>query len=1114
MRWTAIVMLTACLLVSSKGFSQAISLSVDKMPVKKVILQLQEQTGYYFLCDQDLIEENEPVSLHVKNSAIDKVLKLCFPNKEFTYTIIDKTILVKKKGTTTHSERDSTGSLRGVVGDSSGLPLPGVTLTVSGKKSGAITNSDGQYMLSGIMPDDIITFTFVGMKPEVIRVGNRSELNVTMKVNVVSIEQFVAVGYGAQKKDAITGSISTIQMDDMVRVPASNLSGNFSGMLAGMYVRTGTGMPGTGSTLRVRSSASWNASDPLIVIDGIIRDQTSFDALDPIEIDQVSVLKDAASAAIYGSRSANGVILVTTRKGSPFKMSIDFSAVSGWQRVGSLPAYMDVYKALKTTQAVVGGISDEEIAWALKANPRGEAAYDAVYQHPADQKYSFGVSGGNEKFTCFFGGSFYNENGFLPKVWYKRYNLRANVSYKPNKDFTVGLNLGHNNGTKNRFNFMDDNSADLNAFWGKLLYFDIFSIPYMNGKPVNPGWLGNLPEMIKNGGYMQHNNQQMDALITVDYHIPVIQGLSLRASYSRNGNNAFDKNYAKKQTIYNFKRTGPNNLIITDEIVGIQKSGDPAQEYIGNSYAKTDAYQFNTQISYDRHFGKHYVNVTAVYEQYEFQSSAFSMARNTFPLFAVDQFFGASNKPDDWQTGGNEKQDARLSYIGRFNYEYGGKYFFSASVRRDGSIKFAPDQRWGWFPSVSGGWLMSEERWYRSSILSKVINRLKLKGAFGTIGDDGIGGWKWLDQYNIESGTYYLGAPGIAQPRLSYGGLPATALTWEKSRIYNLGVELMIGGRLSLVIEYWRKHTYDILGERLLVLPAEFGSMLPASNYGVGNAKGIDMELGYYSNPSQVLSYSVKGTFGLATTRTILKDHATNAQLYDNPEGKTSTYGTGYLATGILRSPDDVKKLSPGYTIWGAVPEPGMMNFADLSGPNGVPDGKIDAYDKTIIGKYMGPAAAPVSFGLSGSLTYKGFTLAYLFSGLAGFKITYNDPWGRNFGGSGKIPRYHDDAWSETNTKGSTPKLFAWGDPRARGYVEASTFNTYPGDFIRLKYVNLEYALPVSLFRRTGITRIQVFASATNLFYWSAFRFYDPELSAFTSYPIMQNFMIGVNVSI
>lgn len=1113
MKWTAVIMLAACLQVSAKGFSQEISLSVDKVPLKKVFLQLQQQTGYYFLCDLDLLSKEDLVSIHVEKSSIDKVLNLCFPSNNYTYSVVEKTILIKKKeASVTTNPRDSVPTLRGIVTGAKGAPLPGVTVKVKGSSKGTVTNASGEYLLSGVSPESVITFTFIGMKTVEEKLAGKRTLDIAMEEGVVGMDEIVAVGYGTQKKISMTGAISTIQAKDMDKIPTSSLSNVLAGRLAGMYVRSSTGAPGTGSNVRIRASASWNASDPLYVIDGIVRDKTSFDALDPNEVDQISVLKDAASAAVYGSRAANGVILVTTKKGTPGKMRVDYNSVFSMERTSSYPKYMDMKTALKTTQATLGGISDEEIDWVQKANPGGMANFDAVYKNPNSQKHALSLSGGSDKFTYYFGGSFFNENGFLPNVWYKKYNLRSNISAKITKDLTVSLNLANNYGTSNRFNFLDDKSDDISGLWGKLLYWDVFAIPYMDGKPVNPGWVGNLPEMIKNSGYMRNNNQQVDALIKVDYNVPFVQGLSLHSSYSRNINNNFQKEFGQKQTLYNFKRTGPNSLIVTDEILGTVKSGNPVLEYISNEYTKSDAYQFNAQINYDKHIGKHYIGATAVYEQYEYQSYYFGASRNNFPLFPVDQFFAASKNNSDWGTAGEEKQDARLSYIGRLIYEYGGKYFFSSSVRRDGSIKFSPDQRWGWFPSVSGGWLASEENWYRSSNLYKTINMIKLRGSYGITGDDGIGGWKWVEQYNIDKNIFYVGNPASAVPRLTYGGIPTSSLTWEKSKSVNIGVDLRIRDQFSFTTELWKKHTYDILGEREKVLPSEFGSKLPASNYGIGDAKGIEFELGYNSIPSKAFTYNIKGTFGLATTKVILKDHATNAQPFDNPEGKTSSYSTGYQATGILRSQADIDKLPADYTILGAKPELGMMNFEDISGPNGKPDGKIDSYDKKVIGNYTDLNKAPVSFGLMLNFNYKGFTLDMLFAGMAGFDLTYNDSWGRNFGGGGKIPIYHEDSWSPANPGGSTPKLYAWGDSRANGYTETSTYNTYRADFVRMKYLNLGYNIPKSVLKITGISNIQVYASGTNLFYLSKFKFYDPEIGGFTSYPIMKNFVLGFNV--
>jgi hypothetical protein len=315
-----------------------------------------------------------------------------------------------------------------------------------------------------------------------------------------------------------------------------------------------------------------------------------------------------------------------------------------------------------------------------------------------------------------------------------------------------------------------------------------------------------------------------------------------------------------------------------------------------------------------------------------------------------------------------------------------------------------------------------------------------------------------------------------------------------------------------LTTEFWKRHTYDILGSRILVLPSEFGGSYPATNYGIVDSKGFEIDLGYSNKIGKDFSYSIKANYGYATSEVIMKDYATNAQSVDIPVGKTLSYFTGYQTTGILRTQADLDKLPAGYRIFGAIPELGMMNFADLSGVEGKPDGKIDSYDRKVMGDYSGSGAAPVSYGLMFNLDYKGFYLDVLFAGLSGFKVVYNDAWSRNFGGGGKIPTYHADSWSTDNTDGTTPKLYPWGDARANGYVQVSDFNTYAGDFIRLKDLNLGYNLPGTWVKTIGLSKAQIFVQGTNLFYWSKFEFYDPEISGFMSYPIMKTYSMGLNI--
>ncbi|SDC99388.1 SusC/RagA family TonB-linked outer membrane protein [Niabella drilacis] len=1008
--------------------------------------------------------------------------------------------------------------LRGRVVATDGTPLVGATIQQEKGTAVTVSGDNGHFEID-VARDSRITVTMVGYQPLTVAAAS-GEMIIELKAASSDMDEVVVVGYGTQKRSRLTSAVSSMNAKELQLIPTSNLSNVLAGRLSGTFIQSGTGTPGIGSGIRVRAKASWNGGNSVYVIDGVVRDKTSFDALDPNEVEDITILKDAASAAIYGSRSTNGVILVTTKSGKSGRPLIQFNAITGIEKPGKMPSYMGVADALKLSQAVNGGIGQDEIDWVLKNNPKGENYLDAAYQDPTNQKYALSASGGNDVITYYLGGSYYNEKGFLPNVWYNKYNLRGKISAKLTKDLTVGLNLSNSYGTRNRFNFTYDyGSDDLNNLWGKLLYWDAWAPAYIDGKPVNPGWLGNPVEMMKNGGYWRNNNQQIDALINAEYRVPFVKGLSLKMAYSKNFDNSYIKTFAKRQLLYNFKTTGTNNLIRTNEVIGTTMSTEPGTEYIGNEYAKSNTYQLNGQLSYDRSFGLHHISGDAVYEQWEAQYNSFTAYRYNFPLLATDQFFAASGDTKDWRNSGSESQDGRLSYIFRLGYDYDGRYLLSASMRRDGSVKFAPGRRWGNFPSISGGWVLSKEAFYNNTALPGIMDFAKIRFSYGSNGyddpeDRNIKKWLWLDQYNISSSSYYLGTNGTAAPRLLYSGIPIANLTWEKSRSYDLGIDLTLLKQFNLTLDFWKRQTSDVLGTRILVIPAEFGGTLPAENYGIVDSKGMEIELGYRHEFNPDFSINVRGNFNIATNKVIKRDRAANALDVDNPIGKTLSYGTGYVYSGILRTQADIDALPTGFTYFGAPPTLGSAKFEDISGPGGKPDGKVDSYDRVVLGNYFGSDNAPYSGGLLLSLSYKGITLETLFAGSAGFKLSYGDAWGRNFGGGAKVPTYHADSWSTDNQEGTTPKLYPWGNPQSYGYTETSTFNVYNGSFVRMKYINIGYQLPSGLLKHVGVKGINIFASGNNLFYASKFKFYDPEVYQFMSYPTMRSFSAGIDVKL
>lgn len=1116
MRMTGLLLTTVCLQVAAKGNGQNITLHVKNATLPKVFREISRQSNYQIFINDRLLKNVKKITLDLSQASLTETLNACLSDESLSYVILNKTVVIQKKEQPAAVVPPPPVEISGTVTDDKGTPLPGATIRIKGSKRNAVTNNQGVFKLAA-EPTDVLVISFVGYEDQEMKPGSNTDLKIVLKPSTRKMDEVVVVGYGTQKRANITSAVTTMKASEVALIPTSNLSNVLAGRLSGVYVQSNTGTPGIGSGIRIRALSTFSSSntDPVYVIDGVVRDKTSFDALDPNEVYEISVLKDASSAAIYGSRSSNGVILVTTKTGHSGRPTVSYSSTFGMERTGKVPGYLDLTTSLKLNRYVFGdnNISAAEEADVRSWNANGRAWYNEVYRNPTNQRHALSIAGGGERVTYYIGGSYYNENGFLPNVSYNKYNLRGNVSAKVTKDLTVGLNLSTSNGTRQRFNFTYDyGSVDLNNLWGKLFYNAFGTRPYVDGKPVNPGWLGNMAEMMRNGGYWRNGNQQIDALISAEYKVPVVPGLSARLVYSRNINNSGIKDFAKKQLLYNYAMS-PNGVVDVTKPLGTQLSGDPSTEYIGYRYDKSNSYQLNAQLNYDRHFGEHHVDALAVYEQYEYNYNYFSTYRYNFPLFPTDQFFAASGDSKNWSNNASETQDGRLSYIGRINYDYAGKYLFSASVRGDGSVKFAPSKRWGWFPSVAVGWKISDEPFFKNITSLSFIDLLKLRFSVAATGNDAIGGWKWQDQYNIQSSSYYLGTNGTTDPRLSYGGIPNPNLTWEKSNSTNFGVDVSILRNLTLTAEIWRRHTYDILGSRILAIPAEFGTSLPAVNYGVVNAKGFELELGYGKQIGRDFSFKVRGNVGLATNKVITKDVAAGAVPVDDPNGKTLNYISGYLATGIYRTQADLDKLPQGFTIDGVKPVLGMLSFADISGPDGKPDGKVDTWDRVKLADYQ-LAQAPISYGLGLTLSYKGFTLDAQFAGLAGFKTTYNDAFSRNVGSYWVYTNYWKDYWTETNTNASGPKPFSWGSQYATYANMNSSYNVHDGSFVRLKYLSLGYTVPSVWTKRVGVQSASIFVSGTNLFLLSAFKFYDPELSQFMSYPMMKSYSLGINVNL
>ena len=1100
-----------------------INLKFKANSIISVMEEIENETDYTFVYTKRQLDDNIIINGVYENISLYEVLMDISHQSNLAFQQFNNNITVKNikkthvKQLAPNVEILQVTTVTGKVTDENSEGLAGVNVIVKGTGQGTVTDVEGNYSLEVPGVESVLVFSSIGYIKEEVTVGTQSIINVSLVPDVASLEEIVVVGYGTTKKASSTVAVSAVDADEFSEIPTSNLSNVLAGRLSGTQFTAASGVPGMSSDLVVRGTASWNAGSVVYVIDGVVRDKVSFDALDPNEVENISVLKDAAAAAIYGARATNGVILVTTKMGKTGKLSVNFNTVHGISRIAEFPAYMGMQEAIDLQQDVFNSIGDDEEAWLLENNPDGRNLFNAVYEDPATSRYALNITGGSEALTYLLSGSYYKESGFVSSLGFDKYNIRGKINANLTDNLSVGLNLSLNNGVRDSYNATFDNVNTRFLSLGSLLTWNPFVPAYIDGKPVHSGWVANLPELLTNSGYSENTNQQIDALLNIEYKVPMVEGLVLKSFFSRNINNNYTKSFAKQHTVYTFRRTGTNGLIFTDEVTGSLQSSDPAREYISNASSRTNSYQLNAQISYDRTFGDHHISADAVYEQYDFSAASFSAFRYNFPLFPKDQFFAASGDSEDWSTGGSEAEDARLSYIFRASYDYAGKYFITASLRRDGSIKFAPDQRFGNFPSVSAAWLISNEGFYNNSKLAETIDFLKLRFSYGSTGNDAIGGWAWIEQYNV-GGNYFIGTDGTLAPRVSYGGIPNPNLTWEKSDAYNIGLDMeMFRGRVNFTVEAWHRHTFDILGSRILAIPAGFGGPLPAENYGVVNSKGLEIDLGYNGSIGKNFKFQVKGNFTYNTTEVELRDVAANTQEIDDPNGKTLSRYIGYEFEKILRTQADIDALPEGFIHFGAPPALGSAKFADLSGPEGIPDGRVDVYDRVELSDHFGVNAAPIAFGLTLNMNYKGFFLESLFAGMAGYEKSFSSGWvdGRNIApGMLRISPYYRDYWSADNPDGSMPALHNWGAPQSYSYVQSSSLNVWSVGFVRLRNLSIGYDIPSTLANKIGLRRARIFALGTNLLTLTGYEMGDPELNNEAAYPLMSTYSLGLTVGL
>ena len=1125
MKLTFLFLVVSLLTFTAEASAQRVSMSLNNVKIEKILSAITKQTGLSVAYSKQIVNLDRRMSIQVKDADVTQVLEKLVADTNLNYEIKNNKIYLFEKQTepaiptTTQQKKHISGRIV----DQNGETVIGANVVEKGTTNGTVTDIDGNFSLEVENSNNSLLVSFIGYRNLVVPINNQTTFQLILKEDSQKLDEVVVTGYGVQKKASLTGSISSLKMDDDLKtLSSSNMSSVLAGTMSGLKVNTRSGVPGTTAEMSIRTSGSWNSTPPVYVIDGVVREKEDFDRLDVNEVDNISILKDAASAAIYGSRSSGGVILVTTKRGQTGKPQIRYTGSYAVEARG-----MEMERTTGIETAELANYmhrnnpnhpyywDDEELEYMRNLN--GGNGYDVIdeyWQNPMSTHHSLGLTGGNDRVKYFVNGSYFGQSGFLEKMDYSRYNIRANLEASVHKNLKAIVQLSSSYGNKNSISY--GKSGDMAGLYNHMRHIQ----PEMptktdDGRPVDWGWIGNIGEFSneENSGYDKDEDQVTETLIRLEYDVPFIKGLKAKGQFAYNYSNAYNKTFNKKQTLYQVEKEGSHGHIWrTDKVLGAVQSSEPGKEYIYQSSARNKGYQLNLQLDYARTFGKHDISALAVYEQKEGWYRSFNGKRENFPILIKDQWFATSGAREDSEVGGSESENGRISYIGQINYGYDNRYLLNASLRVDGSMNFARGNQYGYFPALSAAWIVSNESFFKSDM----VDQLKLRASVGLTGNDNIIGWQWQESYQMGNSAW-LGNNPSNNPGIKFSGIVNPNVTWEKSLAYNVGVDLYFMQKFSLTTDFWYKNTYDILGGRILSLPTSFGFSMPSENYGEVHSRGIDIEVGYRNNIRD-FNYYVKGVFSWATNTVKKKDYATDAADYDIPIGRSLDYLVGYRDAGIIRTQTDLDNLNNHYkelygadheyTVFGHKAELGMLVYKDLSGPQGKPDGKIDSYDRDVIASHTTP---PFTAGLTLGFEWKGFSFETLLQGDFGAQ-RYLDGRYLNMYEWNRMPRKWLDHWSEDNPNGYFPSPKAADE--FKSYNQISTFTTYNSNFVKLRYLNVGYALPKKLLSHINVLdNARIFFSATNLFTITGFDFWDPESNGTGSYPNMKTFNFGIDLT-
>lgn len=1077
--------------LGSVSYSQTAKLSIElkDVPIVSVLENIENQSEFFFLYSSRMIDVNQKVTVQCTDKKVDEVLDNLFAATDIKYLIKDRQILLVDK----ESFKPLTGEQQSVVtgtitDEETGLPMPGVNIMVKGTTYGAISDADGKFSITFTDPNSVLTFTFIGYTTQEIPLAGRREIAVKMAPGVESLDEVVVIGFGTQKKVNLTGSVAAVGSKDIEKLSVTQTSQLLVGLASGVTVTQSSGQPGKDNvniTVRGLGTFSSAGNRPLVLVDGLA---SSLDNVNINDIASISVLKDAASASIYGARGANGVILVETKKGKAGEFRVNYQGNIGLQRPSEIPqmvdswVYAEMYNEALTNAGGSPQYSAEEIALFQSGtdpdNYPNTPHYNDLISSGSGLQHDHHLSftGGTEKNSYMFSLGYLDQDGIVSETFYKRYNVLLNVESRIKDNLKLNVKLSGQKGDTNEPTAVDKNPSQ--GIEGLINY--AIKIPNTYAGKMSNGYYGNQTGFTIEGWMDSESfisTSDLNSVASLGLDWTIVKNLTLTAKTGYEYSTGSNKFFRPILVVDQFITQGPAELTVRD--------------------SRNSLMTFQGYLNYDLKLNNQNIHFLAGYSQEESKSEWIQAFRDNFPnnaLFEINAG-AASNQ----QASGSASEWALRSFFGRVNYDIKGKYLIEANARYDGSSRFPENKRFGLFPSASVGWRLSEEDFFEIPW----VDELKIRGSLGELGNQNIGNYPYQQLLSLG-----LNAPFGTAEKLWSGAaattVPNQAITWESTRVADIGFDLsVLKGKIGITVDYFDKLTsgilYNITASRVLGLTPS------VQNAGTVSNKGIDFNI-QHRNMVGEFSYNVAANFSYILNEVVELanvDRDINSGLF---VGSSLESIYGYVADGLFVDQEDIA----GSPAQPRTPQPGDIKFVDLSGPNGVPDGKVDAdYDRKIIGNSF----PKFNFGTSLGVQYKGFDLSVQVQGVAGLQQIIGGYEGNAFQhGSGLQQWMVDERWTKENPNPNAryPRLLVLGGGEQQFWT--STYILMDASYLRVNNIQLGYTIPQSLTGKFNVNNLRVYLGVKNLMTFDHFREgWDPELR--TGYPPVRYSSFGVNVN-